>query len=247
MKKLIIAFMFAALPGLAVAAAGGVHLDHANVDVSDKASLQRGAKLFVNYCLSCHSAAFQRYNRMGEDLGLTEDQVKANLMFATEKVGSTMTIAMPAADGKEWFGNPPPDLSVMARARGADYIYTYLRSFYVDEKKAATGANNTVFPDVGMPNVLWELQGLQKPVYKTEVGKDGHETHVLTGFEQVTKGAMSPAEFDQAALDLTNFMVYIGEPAQLQRKSIGIWVLLFLGILFVVSYALKKEYWKDVH
>lgn len=247
MKKLIIAFMFAALPGLAVASSGGVHLDHANVDLSDKASLQRGAKLFVNYCLSCHSAAFQRYNRMGEDLGLTEDQVKGNLMFATEKVGNTMTIAMPAADAKVWFGNPPPDLSVMARARGADYIYTYLRSFYVDEKKAATGANNTVFPDVGMPNVLWELQGLQKPVYKTEVGADGHETHVFAGFEAVTKGTMTSAEFDQAALDLTNFMVYIGEPAQLQRKSIGIWVLLFLGILFVVSYALKKEYWKDVH
>ncbi|HEY0634895.1 MAG TPA: cytochrome c1, partial [Gammaproteobacteria bacterium] len=148
MKKLIIAFVFAALPGLALASSGGVHLDKAHVDVSDKASLQRGAKLFTNYCLSCHSAAFQRYNRMGQDLGLTDDQVKANLMFASEKVGDTMTIAMPAADAKAWFGNPPPDLSVMARARGADYIYTYLRSFYVDEKKAS-GANNTVFPDVG--------------------------------------------------------------------------------------------------
>ncbi|HEY0634400.1 MAG TPA: cytochrome c1 [Gammaproteobacteria bacterium] len=246
MKKLIIAFMFAALPGLSLASSGGVHLDHANVDVSDKASLQRGAKLFVNYCLSCHSAAFQRYNRMGQDLGLTDEQVEANLMFATEKVGDTMTIAMPAADAKAWFGNPPPDLSVIARARGADSLYTYLRSFYVDEKKPM-GINNTVFPDVGMPHVLWELQGLQKPVYKTEVDHEGHETQVISGFELVTKGTMSPAEYDQAALDLTNFLVYIGEPAQLQRKSLGIWVLLFLGILFVVSYALKKEYWKDVH
>ena len=246
MKKLIIAFVFAALPGLALASSEGVHLDKAHVDVSDKASLQRGAKLFVNYCLSCHSAAFQRYNRMGQDLGLTDEQVKANLMLATEKVGDTMTIAMPAADAKTWFGNPPPDLSVMARARGADYLYTYLRSFYVDDKKP-TGANNTVFPDVGMPNVLWELQGLQQPVYKTEVDHEGHETHVLTGFEKVTEGSMSDAEFNQAALDLTNFLVYMAEPAQLQRKSLGIWVLLFLGILFVVAYALKKEYWKDVH
>ncbi|HEY0720360.1 MAG TPA: cytochrome c1 [Gammaproteobacteria bacterium] len=246
MKKLIIAFMFAALPGLALASTGGVHLDPAHVDLNDKASLQRGAKLFVNYCLSCHSAAFQRYNRMGKDLGLTDDEVKANLMFASEKVGDTMTIAMPTGDAKKWFGNPPPDLSVMARARGADYIYTYLRSFYVDEKKP-TGTNNTVFPDVGMPNVLWELQGLQKPLYKTELDHEGNETHVLTGFEPVTKGTMSTTEFDQAALDLTNFLVYIGEPAQLQRKSLGVWVLLFLGILFVFAYALKKEYWKDVH
>jgi len=245
MKKMIVAFLIAVLPAVA-SAAEGVHLDHADVNLHDQASLQRGAKLFVNYCLSCHSAAFQRYNRMGKDLGLTDDQVKENLMFATDKVGNTMTIAMPAADAKQWFGNPPPDLSVMARARGADYIYTYLRSFYVDEKKA-TGVNNTVFPDVGMPHVLWELQGLQKPVYKAEEDAEGHKTQVISGFEQVTKGTMTPAEYNQAALDLTNFMVYMGEPAQLQRKSLGIWVLLFLGLLFVVSYALKKEYWKDVH
>ncbi len=245
MKKLIVAFLIAVLPAV-VSASEGAHLDHADVNLHDQASLQRGAKLFVNYCLSCHSAAFQRYNRMGKDLGLTEDQVKANLMFATDKVGNTMTVAMPAADAKKWFGNPPPDLSVMARARGADYIYTYLRSFYVDEKKP-TGVNNTVFPDVGMPHVLWELQGLQKPVYQTEKDAEGHDVKVITGFEQVSKGTMTSAEYDQAALDLTNFMVYMGEPAQLQRKSMGIWVLLFLGVLFVFSYALKKEYWKDVH
>ena len=245
MKKLILALIVSLLPGLSFANEGGPELDHVRVDLQDQASLQRGAKMFVNYCLSCHSANYARYNRMGKDLGLTDEQVKENLMFASEKVGDTMTIAMPAADAKGWFGNPPPDLSVMARARGADYIYTYLRSFYVDEKKP-TGVNNTVFPDVGMPHVLWELQGLQKPVYKTEE-HEGHQTKVLTGFEPVTKGSMTPAEFDQAALDLTNFMVYLGEPAQLQRKSLGVWVLLFLGILLVVSYALKKEYWKDVH
>jgi len=245
MKKMIVAFLFAVLP-VAVFAEEGPHLDRADVDVHDKASLQRGARLFTNYCLSCHSAAYERYNRMGKDLGLTDDEVKNNLMFASEKIGDTMTVAMPPVDAKKWFGNPPPDLSVMARARGADYIYTYLRSFYVDEKKP-TGMNNTVFKDVGMPNVLWELQGLQKPVYKTEKDAEGHDVQVIAGFEQVTKGTMTPAEFDQAALDLTNFLVYMGEPAQLQRKSMGIWVLLFLGVLFVFAYALKKEYWKDVH
>jgi ubiquinol-cytochrome c reductase cytochrome c1 subunit len=172
--------------------------------------------------------------------------VKANLMFASEKIGDTMTVAMPAADGKKWFGNPPPDLSVMARARGADYIYTYLRSFYVDDSRPF-GVNNTVFPKVGMPHVLWELQGLRKPIYKTEKDAEGHDVDVITGFEQVTKGTMTPAEYDDAALDLTNFLVYLGEPAQLQRKSLGIWVLLFLGVLFIFAYALKKEYWKDVH
>ncbi len=245
MRKLIFAFLVAALPAVSLAAGGGAPLDKANVDVSDQESLQRGAKLFSNYCLSCHSAAYHRYNRMGRDLGLTDEQVKENLMFASEKVGENMKVAMSLADGKRWFGAAPPDLTVIARARGADYIYTYLRTFYVDEKRPF-GVNNVAFPDVGMPHVLWELQGLRKPVYKS-VKHGDEEQHVLTGFEQVVPGTMTAAEYDQAALDLTNFMVYLAEPIQLERQRLGMWVLIFLAIFFVVAYALKKEYWKDVH
>lgn len=245
MKKLIITLLFA-LPAAVMAAGGGAHLENANVDLSDKASLQRGAKLFVNYCLSCHSAAYQRYNRMGQDIGLTDDQVQDNLLLAGEKVGETMTIAMPQEDAKSWFGNPPPDLSVMARARGADYIYTYLKTFYIDESRPF-GVNNVVFPDVGMPHVLWELEGMKKAITKTEVDADGNEHTVITGYEMVKPGSMDEVEYDQAARDLTNFMVYMAEPIKLKRQQIGIWVLLFLAIFFVVAYALKKEYWKDIH
>jgi len=245
MKKLIIALLFA-MPVAVMAAGGELHLEKANIDLSDKASLQRGAKLFVNYCLSCHSAAYQRYNRMGQDIGLTDDQVKENLMLAGEKVGDTMTIAMPQTDAKRWFGNPPPDLSVIARARGTDYIYTYLKTFYVDENRPF-GVNNAVFPDVGMPHVLWELEGMKKPVTKTEVDAEGNEKTVISGYEIVKPGSMNEAEYDEAARDLTNFMVYMSEPVVLKRQQIGIWVLLFLAIFFVVAYALKKEYWKDIH
>ncbi len=246
MKKMIIALLFAVLPSLGFAAGGGVHLDSADIDLSDQASLQRGAKLFVNYCLSCHSAAFMRYNRMGRDLGLSDDQVKDNLMFASEKVGELMTVAMPQADSKRWFGNPPPDLSVISRARGVDWLYTYLRTFYQDEKRPF-GVNNVVFPDVGMPHVLWELEGLKKPVYKTEKGADGHETHTITGYETVVPGKLSAEEYDVAVRDLVNFLSYLGEPVQLERKRLGLWVMLFLGILFVLAYLMKKEYWKDIH
>ncbi len=237
MRKLIIAFVMATLPALTLAA-GGAHLEKANADVSDIESLQRGAKLFVNYCLSCHSAQYMRYNRLGKDLGLTDDQVKENLMFTTDKIGDTMKISMPQADATTWFGNPPPDLSVIARARGEDYIYTYLKTFYVDDKKPM-GTNNVAFPDVGMPNVLWELEGLKAAI------KDDHGN--VTGFEKVQSGSLSDEEFDQVAHDLTNFLVYLGEPIQLERKRLGFWVLLFLAIFFVFAYALKKEYWKDVH
>ncbi len=245
MRKLIIAVLFTALPGLSVAAGGGAHLDKAPIDLDDKASLQRGAKLFVNYCLSCHSAQYLRYSRMGQDLGLTDDQVKENLMLASDKIGDTMKVAMPVAGSKKWFGNPPPDLSVIARARGADFLYTYLRTFYVDEARPF-GVNNPVFPDVGMPHVLWELEGLKKPVYKT-VEHGAESQQVIAGYEQVVPGSMSPAEYDQAAADLTNFMVYMAEPVRAQRQQLGIYVLLFLGAFFVVAYLLKKEYWRDVH
>lgn len=246
MKKLIIAFVMAALPAFAMAAGGGVHLDKAPVNLHDQASLQRGAKLFVNYCLSCHSANYMRYNRMGKDLGLTDEQVKDNLMFAAEKVGEQMTIAMPVKDAKLWFGNPPPDLTVIARARGADWLYTYMRTFYIDEKRPF-GVNNAVFKDVGMPHVLWELQGMQKAVLQTTKDHDGNEHTTITGYEIVKPGKMSPAEYDQAAGDLVNFMVYMGEPVQLERQALGIKVLIFLAFFFVLAYLLKKEYWKDIH
>ncbi len=244
MKKLITVLLLA-LPA-AVMAAGGAHLEHADIDLHDKASLRHGAKLFVNYCLSCHSAESQRYSRMGQDLGLADEQVKNNLMLASEKIGSTMTVAMPKADAKRWFGNPPPDLSVLARARGADYLYTYFKTFYIDESRPF-GVNNVAFPDVGMPHVLWELQGMQKAITKTETDAEGNKTTHITGFEIVQPGSMSEEEYDQAARDLTAFLVYVGEPIQLKRTKIGIWVLLFLAVLFVFAYALKKEYWKDVH
>jgi ubiquinol-cytochrome c reductase cytochrome c1 subunit len=246
MKKLIVAFLLAAAPMLGLAAGGDVHLDEADIDLSDQASLQRGAKYFVNYCLSCHSAKYQRYNRMAKDLGLTEDEVIDNLMFTTDKIGETMNIAMTEEQGTEWFGNPPPDLSVLIRARGVDYIYTYLRSFYLDEKRPF-GVNNTVFPDVGMPHVLWELQGTQKAVFRVEKDADGNDHEVFDHFEPVTPGVLSAEEYDQVARDLTAFMSYIGEPIQMERKRLGVWVLLFIAVFFVLAYLLKKEYWKDVH
>jgi len=245
MKKLIIAFLLATAPVLGMAAGGGVHLDDADIDLSDQASLQRGARLFVNYCLSCHSAKFQRYNRMARDLGLTEDEVKENLMFTTDKIGDTMTIAMTPADAEKWFGVAPPDLSVTARARGVDWLYTYLRSFYIDESRPF-GVNNRVFPDVGMPNVLWRLQGMQKAVYKGE-GDQQVIDKLVPADGPAGQGEMTPEEFDGAVRDLTAFLSYIAEPIQMERKRLGIWVLLFIAVFFVLAYALKKEYWKDVH
>jgi len=245
MRKIILSFLLAVLPGLTLAAGGGVHLDKADIDLHNKQSLQRGAKLFVNYCLSCHSAQFQRYNRMARDIGLTDDQVIENLMFASDKVGSTMTVAMSRADGKTWFGAAPPDLSLVARSRGVDWLYTYLRTFYVDETRPF-GVNNLVFPSVGMPHVLWELQGVQKPVYKT-VEHDGESKEVLDHLELVEPGKMTPVEYDQAVRDLVGFLSYVGEPVQLERKALGVKVILFLLVLLVVAYLLKKEYWKDVH
>jgi ubiquinol-cytochrome c reductase cytochrome c1 subunit len=246
MKKLIIAFILAVAPGL-VFASSGAHLDHANIDQHDKESLQRGAKLFVNYCLNCHSANYMRYNRMGKDLGISDKLVKENLLFAADKVGEQMRIAMRPADGKKWFGTNPPDLTVIARAKGsgtegADWLYTYLRSFYVDESRPF-GVNNTVFKDVGMPHVLWELQGFQTLTNVEDVKEHG----AAPEFTLDQPGSMSPEEYDNAVRDLVNFLVYMGEPSKLDRQSIGIWVLLFLVIFTLVAYALKKEYWKDIH
>lgn len=247
MKKIIVALAFLALPALGIAAGGeGYPLQVAPIDLHNKASLQKGARLFVNYCMGCHSLEHQRYNRMARDIGLTDEQVKSNLIFTGAKVGELMKNAMPKSDAKQWFGVAPPDLTLMARSRGVDYLYTYLQTFYLDPTRPF-GVNNVVFPNAGMPHVLWELQGLQKPVYEVHKDKTGHETKTLKGFELVQPGSMSPPEFKEAMVDLVNFLAYVGEPIQLQRQSLGIWVVLFLFLASVVFYLLKKEYWKDVH
>ena len=247
MRKLLLAMTLLLLPTVSWSAGGGGYpLDHAPIDVHNEASLQRGAKWFVNYCMGCHSLEYQRWSRFARDAGLSDDQVTDNLIFTGVKVGDTMKNALPKDDSKRWFGAAPPDLSVMARARGADYLYTYLRTFYLDDSRPL-GVNNAVFPAVGMPHVMWDQQGWQKPVYETHENDSGEETHTITGFEIVEEGAMKPHEFDAAMADLVNFLVYTAEPAQLDRKRIGFWVLLYLVVAFVVFYLLKKEYWKDVH
>lgn len=247
MRKRILTVLIALVPALAVAAGGGdVHLDKAPIDLTNQQSLQRGAKWFVNYCLSCHSAQYMRYNRLGRDLGLSEEQVLENLVFTGAKVGDLMKVAVNNRDAAEWFGAAPPDLTLSARLRGPDWLYTYLRTFYLDDSRPF-GVNNTTFPSVGMPHVLWELEGLKKAVYETTVDDDGHEHKELVGFEMVQPGTKTAEEYDQIIRDLVAFMAYMGEPVKLERQRLGIWVLLFLAVLFVVAYLMKKEYWKDVH
>jgi len=233
-------FLLMAVPIVAFASEEGPKLDKAPINLSDQASLQRGARIFVNYCLNCHSAASMRYSRM-EDLGLTEDQIKENLMFAAEKPGELMTVAMTKKNAKTWFGATPPDLSVIARARGADWLYTYLRGFYRDDTRP-TGWDNVVFDKVGMPHVLWSLQGEMVPVIK----KEG-EHEVIERLQLAKPGSVSLAEYDAMVGDLVNYLTWMGEPAQLQRKQLGLIVMAFLAIFFVVAYYLKKEFWKDVH
>ena len=227
------------------AAAGG-HLLHYEADLSNQTSLQRGARLFVNYCLSCHSAAFMRYNRLGADLGIPDDVLKSNLMFGTDKTGETMTISMQPQDAERWFGVAPPDLSVTARARGASWLYTYFMTFYRDPSRP-TGVNNLAFKDVSMPHVLWELQGWQRPVNGKETAADGTVMHTITELELEAPGLLDEDGYRRAVADLVNFLVYLGEPIKLKRHAIGAWVMVYLLILLVVVYLLKREYWKDVH
>ncbi len=245
MKKIFVICLFAVLPLLANANSG-VHLDKVKVDLSNQKSLQNGAHLFVNYCLSCHAASYMRYNRMAKDIGLSEKELKKDYMYAGEKVGATMTVAMTANEGKTYFGIEVPDLSVVARARGADWLYTYLRTFYQDDSRP-WGVNNATFKDVGMPHVLWKLQGLKKALYKTHEDAEGNKIKVITGYETVIPGTMSEEEYDKTVHDLVNFLVYMGEPAKMVRYDLGVKVLIFLAIFFVFAYALKKEYWKDIH
>ncbi len=224
-------------------------LEKAPIDIRDVESLQRGAHTFTNYCLSCHSASFMRFNRL-QDLSLTEAQIKENLMFTTDKIGDTMNAAMSSKDAAQWFGAAPPDLTIIARSRGADYLYAYMRGFYRDETRP-TGWNNTVFDKAGMPHILWEWQGEQR--MQVVKDKNGHEEHklVLTKPGTMTKivdGKADTADYDRRAADLVNYMVYMAEPVQTKRHQIGAMVILFLSlVLLPLAYFLKKEYWKDVH
>lgn len=227
----------------AFAAGGGATLQAGN-DLSDRASLQRGAQLYMNYCAGCHSLKYMRYSRMAEDLGLTEDEVMKNLNFTGAKFGEQVQVSMPTAGGEKWFGKMPPDLSVISRVRGSDWIYTYLKSFYLDESRPL-GWNNKLFPNASMPNPLWELQGLQHAEFGPVDPATG-ERHV-EGLKVAQAGRQSAQEFDQTARDITNFLEYVGEPAALKRQSIGVWVILFLAALTFLAYLLKQEYWKDVH
>ena len=248
MTKKWIALLASAAAGLlfsaaALAAAGGP-VQQAGNDLSDRASLQRGAKLYMNYCSSCHSLKFLRYSRMAEDLGLTEEEVMGNLNFTGAKFGEHIQVTMRDADGTEWFGKMPPDLSLISRVRGSDWIYTYLKSFYLDESRPL-GWNNTLFPNASMPNPLRELQGLQH----AEFG----EPDAATGERQPERlvvsnpGRLQGQEFDQVVRDITNFLEYAGEPAALKRQALGVWVILFLVLLTFLGYLLKQEYWSDVH
>ncbi|PZP64871.1 MAG: cytochrome c1 [Azospira oryzae] len=236
-------FVLLLAPALTWAAGAEVKLDKAPINLEDGVSLQRGARLFVNYCLNCHSASYMRYNRL-TDLGLSEEDIEKYLIFTGAKVGSTMTVAMDKNEAKQWFGAAPPDLTVIARSRGPDWLYTYLRTFYRDDSRAI-GWNNLTFPQVGMPHVLWELQGVQ--VLKEEEIESHGEKHVVKKLVLAEPGKLSKNEYDAAVADLVNYLTYMGEPARLTRVQIGIVVLLFLAVLFVLAYLLKKEFWKDVH
>lgn len=234
------------VPVAAAAAGKEITLDHYDYTIKDKRSLQNGAKLFVNYCLSCHSAQFMRYNRMAEDLGIPEEIVRENMIFDTRKVADPMTVTMTRQDGEAWFGVAPPDLSLIGKLRDPNWLYTFLRSFYADDA-TVTGWNNRVVPNVAMPHVLWTQQGIQQPIYTTTVDSGGKETRWITGFELSRAGALSTEEFDHAIEDLTNFLYYMAEPYRLDRIRWGIWTMLFLGVLGGLTWLLKIEYWRDVH
>lgn len=216
-------------------------MDRAKNDVGNLASLQRGARNFVNYCMGCHSAKYVRYNRLGQDLQITEDQLVKNLMFAAQRPQETMTIAMRDDDARRWFGQAPPDLSLIDRNQGADYIYNFLRGFYVDPARP-TGVNNLMLPNAAMPHALWELQGLREAVFVD--GESGQK--IFKEFRQLTPGKLSAEEYDQFVRDTVNFLAYIGEPMQLERQRLGMWVLAFLLVFGVLAYLLKQEIWKNV-
>ncbi len=238
-KRVALSLLLAAIPAFAFASEGP-HLEHSGVNIKDRASLQRGAALFINYCSGCHSLGLQRYSRMAEDLDLTEEQVMKNLAFTDAKFGEPMKAALTVKEGEKWFGKAPPDLSLVARSKlgGPDWTYTFLKSFYADESRPS-GWNNTVLAGASMPNVLWELQGTQRPI----LGHDGH----VERLELASPGTQTPEEFDATVRDIANFLAYVGEPSAIKRQSLGVWVILFLTVFTLMAWLLKKEFWKDVH
>ncbi|MEO8857411.1 MAG: cytochrome c1 [Burkholderiaceae bacterium] len=251
MRKMVgILLLALGLTGTAYAEEGGIRWDKAPNQTNDLASLQHGAKLFVNYCLNCHSASYMRFNRL-KDIGLTDQQIKDNLLFTTDKVGETMQAAISPREAKDWFGANPPDLTVISRSRaaagkgsGADYLYTYMRTFYPDDSKA-TGWNNLAYPNVAMPHVLWQLQGMRIPVFQTE-GEHGHDVKVFKGWEQVSPGTLTPLQYDQSVGDLVNFLQWMGEPSQNTRTRVGVGVMIFLAFLTLFTWRLNAAYWKDI-
>ena len=242
-KLRLFALLLAFAPALALAARAGP-LESSGTDLSDRASLQRGAGLYMNYCAGCHALSLHRYSRIAEDLGLSPELVEQHLMPANAKIGENINTGINAGDGNAWFGKAPPDLSLTARARlgGPDWIYSYLKGFYIDEARPM-GWNNTVFPNASMPHVLWEMQGIQRPVY--EQGADG-QPHVAR-LELVQPGRLDAKAYDQVARDISAFLQYVAEPAALKRESVGVWVVLFLAFFTFIAYLLKVEYWRDVH
>ena len=244
MRKLILATLLLLAPTALLAAGGGPALQHADIDLRDQASLQRGAKYFMNYCTGCHSLQYMRYNRLAKDLGIDEIALRQNLLFGDAKPGDLITKSMTDDDALKWFGVVPPDLTLVTRWRSSDWVYTYLKSFYLDDTRPY-GVNNVLFPLVGMPHVLGDLQGRQEAVMQPPHEPGGEPT--IKGLKLVEEGGLSPKEYDTMVRDITNFLTYAGEPFQLERERLGRYVLLFLGFLFILAYLLKKEFWKDVH
>ena len=250
--KALLGMLLIVVSPLALGAGEGNFIEHYEADVYNKASLQRGARLFVNYCMGCHSAGYQRYTHLARDLGLTQQQVQDNLIFTSDengaptKPGALMVVPMTEKYAKEAFGTVPPNLSLVARVRGTSWLYSYLKGFYLDPARQPIGVNNTVFPGVGMPHVLWDLQGYQVPVYKTEE-INGQEVRSIERLELAVPGRETPEEYSRSVADLVNFLAYLGEPARLERHRLGIWVVLFMVVFTIIAYFLKKEYWQDVH
>jgi ubiquinol-cytochrome c reductase cytochrome c1 subunit len=244
MRKLIIAALLLLSPTVLLANTGGPSLLDSNIDLRDQASLQRGAKYFVNYCMGCHSLQYMRYNRLAQDLGIDEITLRENLLFGDAKPGDLMENAMRPQDSLKWFGVAIPDLTLVTRWRSPDWVYTYLKSFYVDPTRPY-GVNNVMFPLVGMPHGLSNLQGIQEPVFAHDAAAGA--APVVVGVKLVKEGTLSTKEYDTMVRDITNFLTYAGEPMQLERQRLGVYVLLFLGVLFIIAYLMKKEFWKDIH
>jgi ubiquinol-cytochrome c reductase cytochrome c1 subunit len=257
MKKvlIIVAGLGLWLPAIGWSAGGGHTYpdDKIEIDWNDKAAMQRGARTFVNYCMSCHGASYSRYNRVGSDLGISDELVLENLVFTTDgngektKVGALMETTMTPEYAEQAFGIVPPDLSLIARSRGVNWLYNYLRGFYVDESREGLGVNNGVFANVGMPHVLADLQGLQRPQYKTVTDAEGNEQQIIVGFEMLKPGSMSKSDYDRTIHDLVAFLDYLAEPYKQTRRNVGTGVIIFLFFFLILAYMLKKEYWKDVH